>query len=59
MHLLLAKAASIDEAGTAAVDLGQTPAEVIALSFADPDLLGLASAWKRAGPRCPRALHRA
>ncbi|HEX5517654.1 MAG TPA: cobaltochelatase subunit CobN, partial [Pseudolabrys sp.] len=53
MHLLLAKAASIDEAGTAAVDLGQTPAEVIALSFADPDLLGLASAWKRAGPRCP------
>jgi cobaltochelatase CobN len=53
MHLLLAKAASIDEAGNAAVDLGQSPAEVIALSFADQDLLGLASAWKRAGPRRP------
>src|SRR5262245_46243235 len=53
MHLLLAKSASIDEAGAAAVDLGQSPAEVIALSFADPDLLGLACAWKRAGPRRP------
>src|SRR5438093_6471145 len=53
MHLLLATSASIDEAGAAAVDLGQSPAEVIALSFADPDLLGLASAWKRAGSRRP------
>lgn len=53
MHLLLTKSASIDEAGSAAVDLGQSPAEMVALSFADPDLLGLAAAWKRAGGRRP------
>ena len=45
MHLLRVESRSID--GTAeAVDLGQTPADIIALSFTDTDLGSLAAAWE-------------
>jgi cobaltochelatase CobN len=45
MHLLRVESRSID--GTAqAVDLGQSPAEIVALSFADADLAVLAAAWE-------------
>jgi cobaltochelatase CobN len=45
MHLLRVESRSID--GTAeAVDLGQSPAEIVALSFTDTDLAVLAAAWE-------------
>src|ERR1700722_5991985 len=45
MHLLRIESRSID--GTAeAVDLGQTPADIVALSFTDTDLSTLAAAWE-------------
>jgi cobaltochelatase CobN len=46
MHLLATEAASLDEIETA-VDLGQTPAEVVVLSFSDSDLSALAAAWTK------------
>lgn len=48
MHLLAVPSASLDETD-AAVDLGQTPADIMALSFSDSDLSALAAAW-RASP---------
>jgi cobaltochelatase CobN len=45
MHLLATQVAKLDEA-EAALDLEQSPAEVVVLSFADSDLSALASAWK-------------
>src|ERR1700739_1017304 len=48
MHVLRIDSFSID--GTAeAVDLGQTQADIVALSFTDTDLSVLAAAWER----CP------
>ena len=45
MHLLRVESRSID--GTAeAVDLAQTPADIVALSFTDTDLSVLAAAWE-------------
>jgi cobaltochelatase CobN len=45
MHLLRIESRSID--GTAeAVDLGQSPADIVALSFSDTDLSVLAAAWE-------------
>jgi cobaltochelatase CobN len=45
MHLLRVESRSID--GTAeAVDLDQTPADIVALSFTDTDLAVLAAAWE-------------
>jgi cobaltochelatase CobN len=45
MHLLRVESRSID--GTAeAVDLDQTPADIVALSFTDTDLSVLATAWE-------------
>lgn len=44
MHLLVRQTVSIDEADQA-VDLEQTPGEVVVLSFTDSDLAALASAW--------------
>ena len=44
MHMLRVESRSID--GTAeAVDLDQTPADIVALSFTDTDLSVLAAAW--------------
>jgi cobaltochelatase CobN len=48
MHLLVRETATLDEAA-AADDLGQTPAELVVLSFSDADLGALAAAW-RDGP---------
>src|SRR5229473_458428 len=45
MHLLASTIAKLDEAD-AAVDLEQSPADVVVLSFADSDLSALAAAWK-------------
>ncbi len=46
MHLLRTETVFLDE-GAAAVDLGQTPADILFLSFSDSDLSGLASAWRK------------
>jgi cobaltochelatase CobN len=45
MHLLVTRSATLDEAAPA-VDLEQTPAEVVVLSFCDSDLSALATAWQ-------------
>src|SRR6266436_5989203 len=45
MHLLATHVAKLDEAD-AAVDLEQSPADVVVLSFADSDLSALAAAWQ-------------
>ncbi|MBK3421309.1 cobaltochelatase subunit CobN, partial [Methylobacterium sp. IIF4SW-B5] len=44
MHLLRVDTVSLDE-GEAAIDLGQAPGDIIALSFTDSDLAGLAGAY--------------
>jgi len=45
MHLLTTSSTSLDEI-VEAIDLGQTPGEIVVLSFADSDLAALASAWE-------------
>src|SRR5258708_14729832 len=45
MHLLATSFANLDQAD-AAVDLEQSPADVVVLSFADSDLSALAAAWQ-------------
>jgi cobaltochelatase CobN len=45
MHLLATHSAKLDETD-AAVDLEQSPADVVVLSFADSDLSALAAAWQ-------------
>ena len=49
MHLLRAELHALDETAPA-VDLGQTRADVVVLSFADSDLSVLAKAWERVAP---------
>jgi cobaltochelatase CobN len=44
MHLLQTSAATLDDI-VEPVDLGQTPGDIVALSFADSDLAGLAAAY--------------
>ena len=44
MHLLATTVTTLDEI-VEPVDLGQTPGDVVVLSFADSDLAGLAAAW--------------
>ncbi|SFV16685.1 cobaltochelatase CobN subunit [Methylobacterium sp. 174MFSha1.1] len=44
MHVLRIDSVSLDE-GEAAVDLGQAPGDIVALSFTDSDLAGLANAY--------------
>ncbi|MBX9947187.1 MAG: cobaltochelatase subunit CobN, partial [Reyranella sp.] len=46
MHVLATQLATLDEADVA-VDLGQSPAEVVVLSFSDSDLSALAAAWQQ------------
>ena len=43
MHLLQTTASSLDDL-VEPVDLGQTPGDIVVLSFADSDLAGLAAA---------------
>lgn len=48
MHILVRETRSLDDVETA-VDLGQTPAPLVFLSFSDSDLGSAASAWQAAG----------
>ena len=52
MHLLTTSSASLDDL-VEPVDLGQTPADIVALSFTDSDLAGIAAAWKAEAERLP------
>jgi len=52
MHLLVPETHSLD-AADAASDLGQTPGDLVLLSFADSDLGAAASAWQAAGEALP------
>ena len=52
MHLLLAQKGTIDDGGEA-VDLGQSPADVVVLSAADTEIAGLAAAARRLGAAAP------
>ena len=45
MHVLATELATLEEAD-AAIDLGQSPAEIVVLSFSDSDLSALAAAWQ-------------
>src|ERR1700731_681564 len=46
MHLANTTSATLDEI-VEPVDLGQSPGDVVVLSFADSDLAGLAAAWEQ------------
>ena len=52
MHLLLRETRTLDDA-EAAVDLGQSPGDVVFLSFSDSDLGAAASAWQASDGRLP------
>jgi cobaltochelatase CobN len=45
MHVLATELATLEEADVA-IDLGQSPAEIVVLSFSDSDLSALAAAWQ-------------
>jgi len=52
VHLLATQSASLDETDIA-VDLGQSAADMVVLSFSDSDLSALASAWKKGRDALP------
>jgi cobaltochelatase CobN len=52
MHLLVRETRGLDEAEDA-VDLGQSPAELVFLSFSDSDLGALAAVWSAQGGASP------
>ena len=52
MHILTTTSASLDDL-IEPVDLRQTPADVVALSFTDSDLAGLAAAWRQEADTLP------
>ncbi|TPK86474.1 cobaltochelatase subunit CobN [Mesorhizobium sp. B2-4-17] len=52
MHILTTTSASLDDLAEP-VDLRQAPADIVALSFTDSDLAGLAAAWKVDANRLP------
>jgi cobaltochelatase CobN len=52
MHILPTTSASLDDL-VEPIDLAQSPADVVALSFTDSDLAALASAWRRGGENLP------
>ncbi|MGX5850460.1 cobaltochelatase subunit CobN [Mesorhizobium sp. PL10] len=52
MHILTTTSTSLDDLAEP-VDLRQTPADIVALSFTDSDLAGLAAAWKADTARLP------
>ena len=52
MHLLLAQKGTISD-GDEAVDLGQSPGDIVFLSAADTELAGLAAAQTSTGPSAP------
>jgi cobaltochelatase CobN len=52
MHVLATQLATLDEVD-AAIDLGQSPADVVVLSFSDSDLSALAAAWQQDAEALP------
>lgn len=52
MHVVFRERHGLDEAATP-VDLGQAPADLVALSFSDGDLGAFAAGWRRARGRLP------
>lgn len=52
MHILATTAQSLDETEVV-VDLAQTPAEVVVLSFSDSDLAAAAEAWRQSADTLP------
>lgn len=52
MHILGTSSATLDDLAEP-VDLGQAPADIVALSFTDSDLAGLALAWKALDANAP------
>jgi cobaltochelatase CobN len=52
MHVLATQLATLEEADVA-VDLGQSPADLVVLSFSDTDLSALAAAWQREAELLP------
>ena len=52
MHLLTTSSTSLDELAEP-IDLRQAPADIVALSFTDSDLAGLAAAWKADAENLP------
>jgi cobaltochelatase CobN len=52
MHLLVSETRTLDE-GEMAVDLGQSPADILFLSFSDSDLGAAATAWSGMGAGRP------
>ncbi|MDX8532224.1 cobaltochelatase subunit CobN [Mesorhizobium sp. VK25A] len=52
MHILATTSASLDDLAEP-IDLRQTPADIVALSFTDSDLAGLAAAWKADAEQLP------
>lgn len=52
MHLLTTTSASLDDIAEP-IDLRQQPGEMVALSFTDSDLAGLAAAWRAEGDALP------
>jgi cobaltochelatase CobN len=52
MHLLSTTSATLEDLAEP-VDLAQAPADMVALSFADSDLLALAAAWRAGRARLP------
>jgi cobaltochelatase CobN len=52
MHVLATQLATLEEADVA-IDLGQSPAEIVVLSFSDSDLSALAVAWQREAESLP------
>ena len=53
MHLLATSSTTLDDI-VEAVDLGQTPGDIVLLSLADSDLAGLAAAWQAERAALPR-----
>ncbi|MDP3959545.1 MAG: cobaltochelatase subunit CobN [Pseudorhodobacter sp.] len=52
MHIVYRESHGLEETGTP-FDLGQTPAELVVLSFSDSDLGAFAAGWHRAGGDLP------
>ncbi|MFO1084296.1 MAG: cobaltochelatase subunit CobN [Reyranellaceae bacterium] len=52
MHVLATELATLDESEVA-VDLGQSPADMVVLSFSDSDLSALAAGWEQDSDRLP------
>lgn len=52
MHILATTSASLDDL-VEPVDLGQSPADMVALSFTDSDLAAMEAAWRAARPALP------